>query len=153
MAVFFRLAEIKGLEELQMSDLPVDDEDFDDEDWLTMCEAPQTHPTLTKLDFGYIITSAALSAEQRTARTRAIADMLQTSTAIRTIDIGDDDADQWDTELDYDLIHPRLATNIFRNRLVTVEETTTDPFGKRLLGRALQNKSVQSNSNHVWMVL
>jgi hypothetical protein len=148
MAALFSLAENRGLKELRMDDPPIDDED-----WLTMCEALQTHPTLASLYLGYISNSAALSAEQRTTRTRAIADMLQTNTVIRTIDIGDDDVCQWDTELYYDLIIPRLVTNIFRHRLVTVQETTTDPFRKRLLGRVLQSKSVRRDPNRVWMLL
>jgi hypothetical protein len=35
-----------------------------------------------------------------------------------------DDEDEWDMELYEDLILPRLATNLFRNRLVAVQETT-----------------------------
>ena len=52
-----------------------------------------------------------------------------------------------------DLILPRLATNMFRHRLVTVQETTTDPFRKRLLSRVLQSKSIRSDPNSVWMIL
>jgi hypothetical protein len=150
MAALFSLAENRGLKELRMDDPPIDDED-----WLTMCEALQTHPTLASLYLGYISNSHVLSAERRKTRTRAIANMLQTNTIIRTIDIVDDeyDEDQWDLEMYDDLIMPRLATNIFRHRLVTVQETTIDPFRKRLLGRVLQSKSVRSDSNRVWMLL
>jgi hypothetical protein len=143
--LFSALTENPGLEDLRMDDHPIDDEN-----WLTMCEALRTHPTLKSLYFGYII-NVDVSAKQRKTRTRAIADMLQTNTVMRIIDRANENG--WDMEIYKDLILPRLATNLFRHRLVTIQETTTNPFRKRVLGRMLQSDSVRSDSTHVWMLL
>jgi ankyrin repeat protein len=137
----------RGLEELRL-----DERFLDDDNWWTMCEALQTHPTLTGLYYGYLSSNPhALSAKQRKSRTRAIADMLRTNNVMRTI--YQDDVNGWDMEIYEDLILPRLATNLFRHRLVTVQETATDPFRKRVLGRVLQSESVRRDSNRVWMLL
>jgi hypothetical protein len=141
------LKENWGLEELR-----IDDRFLDDDNWWTMCEALQTHPTLTGLYYGYFSsTPHALSAKQRKSRTLAIADMLKTNNVLRTI--YQDDVHGWDTEIYEDLILPRLATNLFRHRLVTVQEITADPFRKKVLGRVLQSESVRSDSDRIWMVL
>jgi hypothetical protein len=129
-----------------MDDPPIDG------DWLTMCEALHTHPTLASLYFDFISNPRALSAEQGKTRTRAIADMLKTNTVIRTIDIYQDDICS-NMEIHNDLILPRLATNLFRHGLVAVQETTTDPFRRRVLGRVLQSESVRRDWTRVWMLL
>jgi ankyrin repeat protein len=146
-ALFHALAVNRGLEELLLEDHYINNEN-----WLKMCEALQEHPTLTSLYYGYISSDPdALSAKQRKTRTRAIVEMLETNTVMCEID--QDDDDEWDMEIYEDLILPRLATNIFRHRLTAVEETTADPFRKRVLGRVLQSESVRSDSSRVWMLL
>jgi hypothetical protein len=147
--LFVALANNRGLVEL---DMPFDSTNGDN--WGILCASLKTHPTLTSLDLrdtrprnpaGFRI---VLTDEQKSHRTRMLADMVQRNTALHTITLSERERDE---EIYTEEILPYLETNLYRPRVLAVKEIKERPYREKVLGRALH--SVKSNPNLVWMFL
>jgi hypothetical protein len=147
---FRALANNRGL-----LDLNLYNHNISDENWTILCESLQAHPTLTSLDLqstwprsptGGRIT--VTDDDQKTRRTRALAEMVQHNTVLLTIDLSEVGRDE---QIYTAEIIPYLETNRYRPRVVAVKKTIARPFREKVLGRALY--CVKSNPNLVWMFL
>jgi hypothetical protein len=149
-AILFRaLANNRGLVELNLEDISISDHN-----WCILCEALQAHPTLTSLNLqdtkptipnGFPI---IWSAEQKTRRTRLLADMVQQNTVLHTIQLHSSERGD---QIFREEIRPKLETNLYRPRVLAVKKTKDRPFREKVLGRAVY--IVRSNPNLVWMLL
>jgi hypothetical protein len=150
MAILFRaLSNNRGLVELNLEDISISDHN-----WSTLCDSLQAHPTLTSLNLcatrpgnpggGRIV----LTDDQKTRRTRTIAEMVRDNTILQTITLSEEERDE---QIYTGEIHPYLVTNLYRPRVLAVKKTKDRPFREKVLGRALY--SVRSNPNLVWMLL
>jgi hypothetical protein len=150
MAILFRaLANNRGLEELDFGNRSISDEN-----WTILFESLQAHPTLTSLNLcatrptnpagGRIV----LTDDQKTRRTRTLAEMVQENTILQTITLFEEERDH---QIYTEEIIPYLETNRYRPRVLAVKKTKDRPFREKVLGRALY--SVRSNPNLVWMLL
>jgi hypothetical protein len=150
MAIFIRaLANNRGLVHLDLYGDPISDEN-----WSTLCDSLQAHPTLTSLNLcatrpgnpggGRIV----LTDDQKTRRTRTIAEMVRENTILQTITLSEEERDE---QIYTGEIQPYLVTNLYRPRVLAVKKTKDRPFREKVLGRALY--SVRSNPNLVWMLL
>jgi hypothetical protein len=126
-----------------------------DENWNILCQSLQRHPTLTRVDLtetGWMRLgerNTLLSDEQKTNRTRAFAEMMQTNTILCAILLS---AEERDEDIYTESIQPRLEANLYRPRVLAVKKEADDrPFRQKVLGRALS--CVRSNPNIVWMFL
>jgi hypothetical protein len=150
-AILFRaLASNRGLVDLNLHGDPISDEN-----WTILCESLQAHLSLTSLDLrdtrpGNPVGAAIilLSAEQKTRRTRVLAEMVQRNTVLYTISASANDRDQ---QIYTEEIQPYLVTNLYRPRVHAIKKTQDRPFREKVLGRALY--SVRSNPSLVWMLL
>ena len=88
------------------------------------------------------------SDEQKTRRTRALAEMMQTNTVLHTIKLH---AFERNNQIYTEEIQPYLVTNQYRPRVLAVKKTKDRPFREKVLGRAVY--SVRINPNLVWMLL
>jgi hypothetical protein len=140
--LFRVLANSRGLANLDLQRYPISDEN-----WTGMCQSLQAHPILTSLGL-YATRPCILSAEQKTHRTRLLADMVQWSTALYTVELSESHYNQ---QIYTEEIHPYLETNQYRPRVHAIKKTLDRPFREKVLGRALY--SVRSNPNLVWMLL
>jgi hypothetical protein len=148
MAILFRaLANNRGL-----VDLNLQNHSISDENWTILCQSLQAHPTLTCLNLRATRSLAddliILSDEQKTHRTRVLAEMMQTNTVLHTIALS---ASERDEQIYTEEIRPYLVTNLYRPRVHAIKKTLDRPFREKVLGRALY--SVRSNPNLVWMLL
>jgi hypothetical protein len=147
--IFRALAEDRGLTEFDAFWYSIGDEN-----WNLLCQSLQNHPTLTSLGLACTgpkrpTDKTELSEEQKTRRTRALADMLQTNTILHTVRLF---SGEYDERIYTESIEPRLETNLYRPRVLAVEKEANDrPFRQKVLGRALN--CVKSNPNLVWMFL
>jgi hypothetical protein len=150
MAIFIRaLANNRGLVNLDLGGCSISDEN-----WTILFQSLQAHPTLTSLNLcatrpwspadGRIV----LTDDQKTRRTRTIAEMVQENTILQTITLSEHERDQ---HIYTQEIHPYLVTNQYRPRVLAVKKTIERPFREKVLGRALD--CVKSNPNLVWMLL
>jgi hypothetical protein len=132
----------------------LEDISISDHNWCILCEALQAHPTLTSLNLEYTTPRnpaggrIALTDDQKTRRTRTIAEMVQENTILQTITLSEHERDQ---HIYTQEIHPYLVTNQYRPRVLAVKKTIERPFREKVLGRALD--CVKSNPNLVWMLL
>jgi hypothetical protein len=128
-----------------------------DTNWSILCHSLQKHPTLTTV----ILTGTGcvmlpgdsrptfLSDEQKTSRTRALAEMMQTNTILCTISLSVEERDE---DIYTESIQPRLEANLYKQRVLAVKKEADDrQFHQKVLGRALS--CVKSNPNLVWMFL
>jgi hypothetical protein len=148
MAILFRaLANNRGL-----VDLNLQNHSISDENWTILCQSLQAHPTLTCLNLRATRSLAddliILSDEQKTHRTRVLAEMMQTNTVLHTIALS---ASERDEQIYTEEIRPYLVTNLYRPRVHAIKKTKDRPFREKILGRAVY--SVRRNNNLVWMLL
>jgi hypothetical protein len=147
--IFKALAENRGLTEFDAFWYSINDEN-----WNLLCQSLQKHPTMTSLGLACTgpklpTDKRELSGEQKTNRTRALADMMQTNTILHTIRLFPGD---YDERIYTESIEPRLETNLYRPRVLAIKKEADDrPFRQKVLGRALN--CVKSNPNLVWMFL
>jgi hypothetical protein len=146
MAILFAvLANNRGLVDVNMHGNPICDDN-----WSVLCEALKARPTLTCLDLIFTRPRHSwLTDEQKTHRTRAVAEMVQDNTFLLTpIHISEDERDK---QIYTEEICPYLDTRIYRPRVLAVKQTTERSFREKVLGRALY--CVKSKPNLVWMFL
>jgi hypothetical protein len=147
--IFRALAEDRGLTEFDAFWYSIGDEN-----WNLLCQSLQKHPTMTSLGLACTgpkrpTDKTELSEAQKTSRTRALADMLQTNTMLHTIRLF---SGEYDERIYTESIEPRLETNLYRPRVLAIKKEADDrPFRQKVLGRALN--CVKSNPNLVWMFL
>jgi hypothetical protein len=89
-----------------------------------------------------------LTDEQKSHRTRVLADMMKVNTILLTILLSDNEHDD---QIYTEEISPYLETNLYRPRVLAVKKTHVREFREKVLGRALD--CVKSNPNLVWMFL
>jgi hypothetical protein len=89
-----------------------------------------------------------LTDDQKTHRTRMLADMVQENTILHSIELS---AYEREAKIYTEEISPYLETNLYRPRVVAIKKTSASPFREKVLGRALF--CVKSNPNLVWMFL
>jgi hypothetical protein len=148
--IFRALANNKGLVYLDLQDCAISDDN-----WSILCESLKAHPTLTRLNLR--ISNARWQADERmrfsdqqkTSRTRALAEMVQHNAVLHTITASDEG--ERDEHIFAEEILPHLDTNLYRPRVLAVTKTKERPFAKKVLGRALH--CVKSSPNLVWMFL
>jgi hypothetical protein len=150
LAILLRaLANNRGLVDLDLHGVPISDEN-----WTMLCESLQAHLSLTSLDLRDTRPELAvddpmiLSAEQKTRRTRVLAEMIQENAVLQTVALSASGRDQ---QIYTEEIHPYLVTNLYRPRVHAIKKTQDRPFREMVLGRAVY--SVNSNPNLVWMLL
>jgi hypothetical protein len=144
MAILFRaLANNRGLVDLNLFNTTISDDT-----WTILYESLQAHPTLTKLDLSHTGSGNGLTDDQKTHRTRMLADMVQRNIVLHTIKLSEGERDE---QIYTGSILPYLETNLYRPRVLAVKQTTERPFREKVLGRALY--CVKSNPNLVWMFL
>jgi hypothetical protein len=126
-----------------------------DENWTILCESLKAHPTLTSLNLSYtrprIPTGGRIAVtddDQKTRRTRVVAEMVQHNTVLHRIPLSGHERDE---QIYTESIRPHLETNLYRPRVLAVKKTIARPFREKVLGRALY--AVKSNPNLVWMFL
>jgi hypothetical protein len=125
-----------------------------DENWSILCRSLQKHPTLANVDLACTgpknpAGKRLFTEEQKTNRTLALAEMMQTNTILHTIRLF---PGEFDERIFADSIQPRLEANLNRPRVIAVEKEAGDrSFRQKVLGRALSR--VSSNANLVWMFL
>jgi hypothetical protein len=146
--LFSALANNRGLEELDLKDIAISDDN-----WSILYESLKAHPTLTDLDLRRTMPVSSgirnvLADEQKSHRTRVLADMMKVNTVLHTIHLSEDERDD---QIYTEEISPYLETNLYRPRVVAVKKTIERPFREKVLGRALD--CVKSNPNLVWMFL
>jgi hypothetical protein len=147
--VFAALANNSGLVELDLYCCYISDDN-----WSSLCQSLQAHPTLTSLGLRNTLPRPriggriALTADQKAHRTRLLADMVQRNTVLHNIQLSEDERDE---EIYTGSILPYLETNLYRPRVLAVKKTKERPFREKMLGRALA--SVKTNANLVWMFL
>jgi hypothetical protein len=150
MAILFRaLANNRGLVDLDLYGDPISDEN-----WSTLCDSLQAHPSLTRIEL-YSTTrrnpaggKIVLTDDQKTRRTRVLVEMMQHNTVLHTIELFRSERDD---KIYTEEIQPYLVTNLYRPRVLAVKKTIERPFREKVLGRALD--CVKSNPNLVWMLL
>jgi hypothetical protein len=143
--VYRALANNRGLVDLGMQHHCISDDN-----WSVLCESVKAHATLTSLDLrntrpgrlnGDVI---MLSDEQKTHRTRELAEMVKRSTSLHTIRLTL--ADNGRAEQIYiQEILPYLSTNRHRPRVLVVKKINERPFREKVLGRALHCVSTDPN--------
>jgi hypothetical protein len=145
------LAENHGLEDLSLYDHSISDEN-----WEIMCQSLQSHPALTKLNLrstGQVIwvngRCITMSRGQKVKRARALADMLLKNTVLQTISFS---RYELDPKIYWELISPRLQTNLYRPRVIAINRAG-GLLRRALLQRALQSESVRNNPSLVWLFL
>jgi hypothetical protein len=150
----------------------LEDTPISDDNWSILCESLKAHPTLTNLNLLDTRPSnpvdadddddddddeddeedpedtILLSDEQKSHRTRLLAEMMKANTILRTILLTDHEHDD---QIYTEEISPYLETNLYRPRVVAVKKTHMREFRKKVLGRALD--CVKSKPNLVWMFL
>jgi hypothetical protein len=109
-----------------------------DDNWSSLCQSLQAHPTLTNLDLR--ITRP---------RTCLLAEVMRHNTILHTIALPEDERDE---QIYTESILPYLETNRYRPRILTIKKTDIQ-IRRPLLGRALQTESVRHDSNLLWMFL
>jgi hypothetical protein len=125
-----------------------------DENWSILCHSLENHPTVTTLDLACTGPKnpdgkRVFSEEQKTNRTLALAELMQTNTVLHTIRLF---PGEFDERIFAESIQPRLETNLNRPRVLAVKkEVDNRSFRRKVLGRALS--CVNSNPNLVWMFL
>jgi hypothetical protein len=125
-----------------------------DDSWSILCESLKAHPTLTSLGLRDTLPERpaggriVLTDDQKTHRTRLLAEMMQENTILHSIELSDNGRDE---QIYVAEISPYLETNLYRPRVVAVKKTIERPFREKVLGRALG--CVKSNPNLVWMFL
>jgi hypothetical protein len=136
--------------------LDLHNDPISDENWAILCQSLQAHPTLTSLNLiagtwprGPDGVTIILSDEQKTHRTRELAEMVQQNTVLHTIELLF--TSERDDQICTEEIRPYLETNLYRPRVHAIKKTLDRPFREKVLGRALY--SVRSNPNLVWMLL
>jgi hypothetical protein len=144
------LANNRGLVNLDLST-----QSISNDNWIILCDSLKAHPTLTSLVLNYTRPTLrpggdriVLMDDQKTYRTRIIADMVQRNALLHTITLSEEERDQ---QIYTDEILPHLETNLYRPRVLAVKKTKERPFREKVLGRALY--CVKSNPNLVWMFL
>jgi hypothetical protein len=145
------LANNRGLVELNLQRHPIIDDN-----WTVLCESLKAHPSLTSLNLRSTAPLSpagsgrrtVLTDDQKTHRTRLLAEMLKENTVLHTIAQLEK---EWDQEIYTEEIHPHLETNLYRPRVLSVKKTNERPFREKVLGWALD--SVKSSPNLVWMFL
>jgi hypothetical protein len=146
------LANNRGLAELGMQTHCISDDN-----WSVLCESVKAHATLTSLDLhntrlprldGDVI---MLSDEQKTHRTRELAEMVKRSTSLHTIRLTL--ADNGRAEQIYiQEILPYLSANCHRPRVLVVKKINGERlFREKVLGRVFH--CVSTDPNLVWMFL
>jgi hypothetical protein len=146
--LFSALANNRGLEELDLFQKPISDDN-----WSILCESLKAHPILTSLDLRLTMPVSSgirnvLRDEQKSHRTRVLADMMKVNTILLTILLSDNEHDD---QIYTEEISPYLETNLYRPRVLAVKKTHVREFREKVLGRALD--CVKSNPNLVWMFL
>jgi hypothetical protein len=142
-AIFRSLAENKGLVKLDLYHRSISDEN-----WTILCQSLKGHPTLTSLDLRYK-RPGWLSDEQKSLRTRVLAEMMHENRVLLTIDL---EPYKRDAQIYEESILPYLETNLYRPRVLGIKKADI-ALRRPLLGRALQTESVRNKSNLLWMLL
>jgi hypothetical protein len=134
-----------------------------DENWSVLCESLKPHPTLISLDLRdtsrknatlpplpHVVPEGRVPAdEQKTGRTRAVAEMMKVNTLLQTIRLDENDRDE---QVYTESILPYLGTNRYSPRVLAIKKADI-PLRRPLLGLALQTESVRNDSNLLWMFL
>jgi hypothetical protein len=146
--LFSALANNRGLEELDFYCCSINNDN-----WSILCESLKAHPILTSLDLRLTMPVSSgirnvLRDEQKSHRTRVLADMMKVNTILLTILLSDNEHDD---QIYTEEISPYLETNLYRPRVLAVKKTHVREFREKVLGRALD--CVKSNPNLVWMFL
>jgi hypothetical protein len=89
------------------------------------------------------------SDDQKTQRTRLVAEMMPRNTALHTIELGTNERDE---QIYTKEICPRLEMNRYRPRVLAIKKADIS-LRRPLLGLAVQTKSVRNSSNLLWMFL
>jgi hypothetical protein len=100
------LANNTGLVEVKLWYRPISDDN-----WSILCESLKAHPTLTSLDLRNTRPRSPVGVtldEQKTRRTRALAEMMQQNTVLHTIHLPERERDE---HIYTQEIHPYLETN------------------------------------------
>jgi hypothetical protein len=145
------LANNRGLVELDLQHHLISDDN-----WMILCQSLQAHATLTSLDLNRtspLMTiptggGTMLTDEQKTHRTRLLQEMVQRNTVLHTIVLPERERDE---QIYTQEILSRLATNMYRPRVLAVKKTVESLLREKVLGRALD--SVKTSPNLVWMFL
>jgi hypothetical protein len=145
--LFATLANNRGLVDLDLYCCSINEDN-----WSILCESLQAHPTLTKLDLSHTGRFELLTDNQKTHRTRMLADMVQRNTSLHTIILSELCQDARDEEIYAQMILPCLETNRYRPRVHAIKKADIS-LRRPLLGRALQTESVRNDSNLRWMFL
>jgi hypothetical protein len=145
--VMFRsLAENRGLVELGLRNYSTSNEN-----WTIMCESLKEHPTLTSLvlprSHGH--RRNELSDEQKSQKTRLLAEMVRQNTVLHTIHLSERERDE---QIYTEDILPYLQTNRYRPRVLGIKKAHI-MIRRNLLGLALRTESVRNKSNLIWMFL
>ena len=125
-----------------------------DESWSILCHSLEQHPSLTSLDLRDTRptrqASKEVMLEQKRTRTGAIADLLERNTILQTVHLSEQERE---SRIYTELIQPRLEMNLYRARILAINDSTQNdrPFREKVLGRALH--CVRSNPNLVQMCL
>jgi hypothetical protein len=149
-AIFSALANNKGLVDLDLRNCPIDDDN-----WTVLCESLKTHPSLISLDLrdtrptNVLGVAIMLTAEQKTQRTRALAEMMKMNTVLCIMELSESHYDQ---QIYTEEVRPLLETHLYRTRVLAISKADIS-LRRPLLGLALQNVSVRNESNLLWMFL
>jgi hypothetical protein len=87
--------------------------------------------------------------QQKTHRTRVLAEMVKRNTVLRTINLSDGERDGQIYTQD---ISPRLEMNLYRPRVLAISKADI-LLRRALLGLALRTESVRNESNLIWMFI
>jgi hypothetical protein len=131
---------------------------INDENWAVLCESLEAHPTLTSLDLygtrplwrNTGRSRIVLEDDQKTHRTRLLAEMVQQNTVLHTIE--QNTTYETDNQIYKQDISPRLEMNLYRPRVLAISKADIS-LRRALLGLALQTESVRNESNLLWMFL
>jgi hypothetical protein len=121
-------------------DLDLEHHRISDDNWSILCESLKAHLTLTSLDLedtrpmSPAHARIILSAEQKTRRTRVLAEMIQENALLQTITLSEHERDE---HIYTQEIRPYLETNLYRPRVHAIKKTCDRPFREKVLGRAM----------------
>lgn len=122
-----------------------------DESWSILCQSLKKNPTLTSLDLRdtrpTLQASEEFMLEQKSKRTRAIADLLEQNTILQTVHLSEQEREN---HIYVGLIQPRLEMNLYRTRALAFKDRPR-PFREKVLVRALH--CVRNKPHLVWMFL
>jgi hypothetical protein len=142
-ALFPALAENEGLVKLDISGIPISDEN-----WNVLWQSLSCHPKLEILEVRTRELRGIPEAE-KTRRTQAIVDALRVNTVLHTIRA---QWNEYDLEILDNMVHPHLLVNRYRPRVAAIAEAR-GVWQRKLLGRALASVSSNPSLNPIWRMV